>query len=224
MDRLTTLLRRAKQVYRAEGLVTLMRRGLAFVQYHLLEYRTYYLYAARMEEALRVLGDDPVVPGVDGLTVRVVSSNHEADELEAQGFEFRSQASDAVERLDSGAAAFCVFVGNELASIGWAALSQEAMDSLDEPPYRVHFADHESCTGRYWTNPKYRGEGLAPYASSIAFKFLHDRGIRVNRTAMRKGNISSMRATERAGFKAYGEGRYLRVLWWRSWKEKPLSQ
>jgi RimJ/RimL family protein N-acetyltransferase len=223
MDRLTTLFTRAKQVYQTEGPVNLMRRGLAFVQYRLLEYRTYYLYEARIEEALRALGEDPMVPTVGGLTVRAVLSNAEADELEAQGFEFRSRATDAVKRLDSGAAASCVFVGRELASIGWAALTREAMDSLDEPPYTVHFADHESCTGRYWTNPKYRGEGLAPYASFNAFKLLRDRGIRVNRTAMNTANVPSVRATERAGFKAYGEGRYLRVLWWKSWKEKPLA-
>jgi len=223
MGRLTALFTRAKQVYQTEGFITLMRRGLAFLRYRLLEYRTYYLYAAPIEGVLRASETNNIAPKVDGLSVRVVSSNDEADELEAQGFEFRSKASDVVERLDSGAAAFCVFVGRELASIGWAALTQEAMDSLDEPPYKVHFADHESCTGRYWTNPKYRGEGLAPYASFNAFKFLYDRGIRVNRTAMNTANISSVRATERAGFTAYGEGRYLRILWWKSWKEEPVS-
>ena len=222
MDRLTALFRRAKQIYQAEGLIPLVRRGSAFLGYRLLKYRTYYLYAAPIEETLLVLDENHTVPRVGDFSVKVVSSNDDADELEAQGFEFLSQDSDAGERLDSGAVALCIFVGSELACIGWVALTQEAMDSLNEPPYKVEFANHESCTGRYWTNPKYRGVGLAPYASFNVFKFLHHKGIQVDRTVTRTGNISSVRATERAGFKAYGEGRYLRFLWWKSWKERPL--
>jgi GNAT superfamily N-acetyltransferase len=223
VTRLTSLFSRAKQIYRTEGLITLLWRVFAFLRYRLLEYRTYHLYAAPIEEILQASDENDIVPGIGNSSVKVVSSNDEADELEAQGFEVRSQATDVAKRLDSGATAFCVFVGRELACIGWVALTQEAMNSLDEPPYKVHFADHESCTGRYWTSPKYRGKGLAPYASFNTIKFLHERGIQVNRTAMNTGNFSSVRATERAGFKAYGEGRYLRVLWWKSWRERPLG-
>ncbi|MGB2853465.1 MAG: hypothetical protein WBC55_03340, partial [Dehalococcoidia bacterium] len=136
--------RRAKQIYQAEGLIPLVRRGFAFLGYRLLDYRTYYLYAAPIEESLRVLDQSHTVPNVDDFSVKVVSSNDEADELEAQGFKLRSQASDVGERLDKGAIAFCIFVGRELACIGWVALTQEAMASLDEPPYKVDFANHES--------------------------------------------------------------------------------
>ena len=217
------LFERAKQIYKDGGLILLMRRGFAFLGYRLLAYRTYYLYAAPIEESLRVLNESHTVPNVGDFSVIVVLSNDEEDELEAQGFVFRSQATDVAKRLDSGAVAFCIFVGRELACVGWVALTQEALDSLDEPPYKVDFANHESCTGRYWTNPKYRGVGLAPYASFNVFKFLHHNRVQVARTAMRTSNISSVRATERASFKAYGECRYLRILWRKSWKERPLK-
>ena len=223
VTKLTTLFTRAKQIYQTEDFTKLLRRGFAFVLRLFFEYQTYYL-SGHTAEDFRDLNEADFTPKIDNFTLKIISTNQEADELEADGLEFRSYVTNARDRLDKGAIAFCIFVGSELACIGWVALTQEAMDSLDEPPYKVDFANHESCTGRYWTNPKYRGEGLAPYACFNTFKFLHHKGTQVNRTAMRTGNISSVRATEKAGFKAYGEGRYLRILWWKSWREKPLTQ
>ena len=39
-----------------------------------------------------------------------------------------------------------------------------------------------------------------------------------------KGNLASLKGLPKAGGRIYGEGLYLKILWWKSWKEKPIMQ
>jgi hypothetical protein len=154
--------------------------------------------------------------------LKIVSTNQEADELEAEGLQFRSHVSNSRERLEKGAIAFCIFVERELASIGWVATTQEAKDSLNEPPYKVGFSNKESCTGGSVTDPKHRGMGLMGYNLWKRFEFLGQMDKVRDRAAVAKDNIPSQRATMRVRTKIHAEARYLRILWWGSWKERPL--
>ena len=163
------------------------------------------------------------MPKIESFTLKIVSTNQEADELEAEGLEFRSHVMNTRERLDKGAIAFCIFVGQELASVEWVAMTQEAKDSVGEPPFEVDFSKNEVCTAGGWTNPKYRGRGLAPYVDFKTSEFVQERGKVVERTSGLKGNIASHRAYAKLGPKMVAEARYLRILWWKSWKEKPLT-
>ena len=137
--RLTTLFVRAQKVYQTEGLVSLLRRGFRFLVYCVFEYRRYWLYAERPKD-IPALNEADFMPKIGDFIPKVVSSNAEADELESQGFEFRSQIPYAREILDGGAVALCIFVGRELANMGWLVTSQQAMDVLGGPPYDVDFA------------------------------------------------------------------------------------
>jgi hypothetical protein len=85
------------------------------------------------------------MPKIDDFALKIVSTNEEADELEAQGLEFRSQVLNARKRLDKGAIAFCIFVGKELANVSWVAMTLEAKNSLGQPPFRVDFSNNEAC-------------------------------------------------------------------------------
>jgi hypothetical protein len=220
------MLRRARQIYQAEGLIPLVRRGFAFLLYHIFEYRAYYLTEYNLEN-LRQLNEANFMPRMDDFAIRIVTSNQEADALEANGLEFASASGgfrfDARRALDSGAIAFCTYVGKELATIGWVALTQQAMDSLNERPMRVDFSKGESFTGNIWTNPKYRRMGLRLYRMYKKRQFLAEKGIRATRGYAAKRNVDAVRGIGRIDSTVYGEGRYLRVLWWKSWKEKPLT-
>jgi len=224
MDRPTPLLRRAKQVYETEGLVALLRRSLALAVTPFFRRDTYYLWG-NTTSAARDLNEADFRPSIEGLTLRAVSSNRDADELEAEGLQFRSHSAhfDASEALDSGAVAFCIFVGNELANIAWLALTQKAKDSLHEAPFLVDFSRGQAWTGGAWTNPRYRRRGLQAYNNFTRFDFLQKRGIALDVGSIRKGNVASQRANAQFAGRAYAEGRYLRILWWRSWKERPLG-
>ena len=222
MTKISWLLTRAKQILQTEGLIALVRRAPVFVVRYFFVYETYYLYefATRTVEEL---DEADFMPKLDSFTLKIVSTNEEADELEKEGLEFRSQVIHARERLDKGAIAFCIFVERELASIGWVATTQEAKDSVNRLPYQVDFSKGEACRGGVWTNPKYRRMGLRVYSFFKRSEFLWKNGTVISRGAIAKGNIVSRGIEAKFGSnKMYAEARYLKILWWKSFKEKPL--
>ena len=221
MYRLTTLFNRARQICQTEGLMSLLRGGYAYLRQRLFQYRTYYLYADPVEYAAP-LDKSEAKPKIDDVMAKIVCSNREADELEAQGFEFRSLVPNARQRLDEGALANCIFVGKELAHLGWIALDQRALDTLDEPPYRVDFSNGEAVGTGVWTNPIHRRKGFQTYAGFMFHKVLRENGIVARRSAIDKRNIPAIRGRSRPDREPCAEGRYLRILWWKSWKERPL--
>ena len=224
LTRLTSLFSRAKQIYRNEGLISLLRRTFLFLAYCLLEYHRYYL-TEHSQENIQQLKEADFMPKVDDFNFKIVTSSQEADELEAHGYEFRSypHGFDDRKALDSGAIATCIFIGRELAAIGWVALAQEAMDSLNERPMKVDFSGEEALIGAVWTNPKYRRMGFRTYRVFKLRQFLLDKGIATTRGYATKGNIAALVSGARSGLSIYAEGRHLRILWWKSWKEKPLT-
>jgi len=224
MNRISWLLRRAKVILQNEGVVLLARQGFPFLLSFFFRYERYYLYVTDIQEVLKERNEVEPLTGIQDFTLKIVSTNEEADELEAEGLEFRAQSVNARKRLDKGAIAFCIFVDGELASLGWVATTQEAKDSVDRLPYKVDFSNRESCTGASMTNPKYRGMGLMGYNLWKRFEFLGQRGKVRDRAAVAKSNIASQRATMRVRTKIDTEARYLKILWWKSWKEKPLEQ
>ena len=223
MSRLTELLRRAKEILQTEGLIPLVRRGFRFLGRCSFIYGSYYVYETDIQEQLRNSTEADFLPRIEEFTFKIISTNQEADELEAQGFEFRSQSFYSYKALDKGAAALCVFVERELASIGWVAMTQEAKNSLGEPPYNVDFLNNEVCHPDSWTNPKYRGRGLAPYITFKATQFEDERGKVYRRSVTRKDNITSNRAYAKLGHNIHAEARFLKILWWEWWKERPLT-
>jgi len=218
---MSVLLRRAKQIFQTEGLIFLLRRGLEF--FRVFQYGTYYLYENYPSEVLKGRTEADVMPRIQNFTFRVVSTNQQADELEDEGLEFRSQVTKAREKLDRGAIALCVFVERELGYIDWNAFTEEAKKMVDPLPYKVDFANNEICDGGAWTNPKYRRMGLSRYASFKEHQFLQEKGVVTNRYSIFMSNIASQRSVAKFGPRMYAEARYLRVLWWKFWKEKPLT-
>ena len=223
MSKLTELLKRAKTIRQTEGLAPLFRRVLLFVAKRFFKYESYYLYEYATENVQK-LSEADYMPRIGDITLKVVSSNQEADKLETEGLEFRSQSINNREALDKGAVAFCIFVGQELANISWVAMTEEAKTSLAEPPYKVDFSKGEACTGGTWTHPKYRRMRLRFYAAFMKRKFMFEKGIPVQRFAMTKQNIAANVGAAKFNINIYAEARFLRVLWWKSWKEKPLPQ
>ena len=163
------------------------------------------------------------MPKIQNFTFKTISTNQQADELVAGGFELGSQITMMRRRLDRGAIAFCIFIERELAHIGWVALTEEAKELVDAFPYKVDFSNGEACTGGTWTHPKYRGNGLMVYGYFKRFQFLREKGIRVSRNVVAKSNIKSQMAHAKFGPKIRGEARYLKILWRRFWWEKPLT-
>ena len=186
-------------------------------------------------EALRLLAQDRPVAAVTAVATaqeeiahsgggaRTSATGLEADELEAEGLEFLSQAVNARESLDKGAIAFCIFVGPELAHIGWVAMTEEARRGVDALPYRVDFRNGQACTGGTVTTPKYRGKGLMTYGYWRRFQYIGEKGVRTSRNAVDTSNIASNKVHAKFNPRIYAQARYVRILWWKWWKEKPLT-
>jgi len=219
---LTATFCKARRILQTEGVLALLKSGLRFLAEGLFQHETYYLYQQPTEHVL-VLREAEVMPKIPDFTFKIVATNEEADELEASGLEFRYRARNTRERLDKGAVLFCLFVEQELANISWLAMTQAAMNSLNEPPVKVDFSNSEAYRGGIWTNPKYRRMRFSQYSLLKKLEYLHERGIRTSRVVISKRNVTSQEGQMAFGPVKYGEGRYLRVLCARFWRERPLA-
>jgi len=223
MNRIGWLLRRAKQILQTEGLIPLVRQASAFVVQQCFVYKVYYLDVSSVEK-FQYLSEADFMPKIDNFTLKIISTDQDADEVEADGLEFRSLGFNARDALDKGAIALYVFVGKELANVSWIAMTEEAKLGIRELPYRVDFSCNEACHAGMWTAPKYRGMRFARYASVEARRLLWEKGkVRIISLIV-KGNQAAHRSYAIFGHKTYAEARYLRILWWKSWKEKELEQ
>ena len=221
MHRPADLLKRAKRLYQTDGLKSLISRGSGFFIGLLFEYQRLRLWHYNVED-VRLLNEAEVMPRIRDFTFKIVTTNEEADKLEADGFEFRSYNANARKALENGAIAFCIFTGHELGNIGWLALNPQAKNALRQLPYKVDFSSGEACTIDVWTNPRYRRMGLRSYAHLRRCQFLLQNSVVTLIAAIDKGNTASETAAAKLGLRAYAEGHYLKILWLRSWKEKPL--
>jgi hypothetical protein len=219
IGRLGFLISRAKEIFQTEGLLPLLKRGSVFLLGHVFRYVKYYLYEHTIEERKEA----DFLPKTRDFTFRIITSNQQAAELVAAGFDFGPHYHYTRRGLKKGAVAFCFFIGGELAHLGLLAMSQEAKDTFDSLPYRVDFAAKQACTGGTWSNPKYRGRGLMIYGYFKRFEFLKEKGIKCSRNAVEMGNIASHKAHARFGPKVYAKARYLKIFGWKYWKETPIT-
>jgi len=202
MSGLRWLLRRANQIWRTEGLITLFRRGFQLVVRRFFLYEAYYLYEHTTDN-IRYSSEADFLPRIRDFTFNVVSTNQEADKLEEEGLEFRSQAINAREKLAKGGIAFCVFVGPQLAHIGWVATTEGARTAADTLPYRVDFPGGQACTGGTETTPQHREKGLMAYGYFKRLQYLQEKGVRTSRNAVDTSNIASQKVHAKFNPKIY---------------------
>ena len=217
----TSLIARSRAILADKGPGQLVRDGITFAMTCLIRVQRYDLYQVPTDRAFRFTEAD-FRPHIEDLTIKIISTNGEADRLEAEGFDFRSLIANARERLDSGAIAFCTFVRSELAHIGWVALTDEAGRSLWDSPFRADFDNAESVTGGTFTCPGYRGAGLMAHNLFKRLEYVRQRGILKDRAAVVEGNVPSKVVAAKLGYTVYARMRYIRVLRWKFWKEKKV--
>jgi hypothetical protein len=174
------------------------------------------------EHTMEEKNAEDFLPRLADFTCHVVHTEQQADELEAEGYEFRSRQAAAGKALSSGAIAVCVFVKHELAHIGWIAVSEEARPYVDHW-VEVDFTNKEACTGNTLTIPKYRGTGLMKYGYYKRFEILREMGILKSRSSVGIDNIASHRVHARFSHRIYAKVRYFRFLGYDFWRELPID-
>ena len=222
-DGLTTILRRAWRLLRAEGLAGLVSGSgqfLAELWRRVFRCETYRLYEFRVDDAALL----PLPVPSEEIEMRMVETREDARRLVAEGYEDVMSTVPLFERrLDSGAVAACAFVGKEFASIDWMAFSVTAKLSFDQRPYKVDFAKGEVCTGGAFTVRRFRRRGIAACRFSRQVQYMHERGCTVYRTATRDDNTPSKRPVERYGGQVRRIGHWRRLLWSTSWTETAVE-
>jgi len=126
------LIIRANRIRQQHGTIGLFKGVFGFLVYPIYKRTPYYLYENQVSPEY---GISELHSRIDTkeLYSRVVTSNQEADKLEAAGYSFRKYPTEHnhyltlyTKWLDYGAIAFCTFVEKEFAAICWILPSQKA--------------------------------------------------------------------------------------------------
>lgn len=222
LDRLIPLVRKGKTILREEGVVPFIKQTLLFLISPLFRRETYYIY----EKDLNELSEFDFTPKIQSFTLKIVSTPEQVDELIAEGFDINCylDAEEIKERISRRAVLFCVFVGKEFAHVTWGALAEKAKKEIDKLPFQVDFQKGEACSGASLTKPEYRGKGIFSYTYSYIFPYLVKQGFVKDKFTISESNISSQKAHAKFSPTITGKGRYLKLLWWEFWKEKPAEE
>jgi len=214
---LDILYHRAKYILRSEGWWAFVRQGFSFVGNLFFSYGNYYIYEKELSPADEEIKFKPKID----CTLKVIVTPDELDKLIAQGYDFRKM--NFRPKLEKGALAFCFFVGQELATVTWVALNKTAKREIDYLPFKVNFEAGETLCGASFTDPSYRGKGLFSYAIAHRYSFLAKQGVKRVKFTKEVNNIASQKADARFHPVITSKGRYLKILWWQSWKESPME-
>ncbi len=103
-------------------------------------------------------------------------------------------------------------------------MTEQARDSITDIPYPVDFSNSEAYLGRTAKNPKYRQTDISVYVYFKVLQLLRQSGAITCRFVVSKSNrITQNALAKRVDAKPYGEGHYLKLLWWKFWKEEPIN-
>ena len=216
--------RRWQYILRTEGLLASIKRGLSFLGWFLFSYQTLYLYKAKLDDDLYKI---KLTPKIRNFTLKIISANEQIDQLVAEGFDLDWLLNSGWvflsmnEALKKGAIAFYLFVERQLVTVSFVAIDGAAVDGS----WAGALSDKEAYLGWMGSNLKYRrlSGGFGTYVYLETMKYLRRRGFNACHFTVRKRNTITQNAiAKNAGMKPYGEALYLKVLWWKLWKEKPL--
>ncbi len=213
-------IRRAWTLLRSEGVRGLCHGSLRFgreLLAALYQDDLLYLYELPIDRA----GPLPWEPPVAQCKCRIIEDNAGADALVMEGYEdFRIAIPSARKRLERGAVAAIAYVNRAFASIDWMLFSEDAQRSVGGSPCPVRYSDNHACTADALTSPQFRNMGIATYRLSEQLRYMRDRGIIVNCSAIRVDNVASQRCVEKHGAQVRRVCRYRRILGWKKWTER----
>jgi GNAT superfamily N-acetyltransferase len=194
-----------KLVLRQQGFFSFLKYMMAFFIRVLFVCGSCYIYENRL--------DGPIItPRLDNLTLKLISTSEEFQQLLADDFDFSSLTDIplAIKRLNRGAKAFYAFVGKEFAHVTWATTSRKAKG--DFHPYPIEGED-TACVGATITAPQYRRKGINVYVHSQVFRCLKEEGLSRAFISINKDNIAAQNSQKKLGSVRWGNGYYVRLLY-----------
>ncbi|HEX7475283.1 MAG TPA: hypothetical protein VF318_04895 [Dehalococcoidales bacterium] len=216
---ISRLLNRAQYIIKTDGIIGVVKRGAVYLLPNIFKFESVYLY--RHSTGLQ-LDEANYKPRRQDVEFKVIRTNQEADLLVPNYTDLREIMFDARSILDKGGIAVCLYIGRELAHISWLAVNGEARDSVDEIPYEIKFSEKQACTGKTFTDPKYRGQNLMVYGNYMKLNYLREIGVSSLFHAVGVKNIASQKGYKKFDPTIYAQGRYLKIFNLKFWRQKPL--
>ena len=199
------------------GLVLSIKRRLRPLIAHIFQSNKYYLFEHNIKESNKA----DFMPAIEDFTFKIITTSKQLENLVTSGFDFKQENINFnfVRSLDMGAIAFCIFIRQKLAHVGWIAMTEKAKNTFESLPYHIDFSNGQACTGGTVTVPRYRGKGLMAYSYFKRFQFLKEKGVMSSRSAVSTRTIAAQRVHARFCHVIYGQLRHLKILFWESWRE-----
>lgn len=208
---------RGRDILLSEGLTSLLRRSFKHFLFH---HDEYYLCEIQIQE----LSESDFMPKISNFTARIVTSNEDAEELKSEtGVDIRRHFINAVRGLNGGAIATCIIVGEQIAHIGWIAMSEDAMKAITPLRQKINFANGEAFVGAAITLPGYRRRGLLTYGSFMRLQYAKARGVSTARCAVHSLDSTAQQGLAKFYPQLYARARHTKTLCWNRWSEYPLT-
>jgi ribosomal protein S18 acetylase RimI-like enzyme len=165
-------------------------------------------------------------PRIGNLTFVLVKSKPQLDGLAAFGFNLSTLNVETRAMLEQGALVGLLFVGQELASLEWAAASQRANRAINIYPLKIDFSRQEAYASGVWTSPRFRRNGLHTYVYYKLYESLRKCGVTKVKSIVATDNIAAQKAHQRFApqERIYARARYLKILGMQFWSEEPLDR
>lgn len=215
--------RRWQNILKGEGLLAAIKMTYSFLVRRFFAYDNLYLYRVILEDELN---KPEYTPRIKNFSLKIITSNKQAEELIASGFNLDWFVIGADKRLRQGAVAFCIFVEKQLVYITWLAMNTQARDAIADIPRPVDFANKEAYTGWAFRSPKqWRSSGgFTAYMHFSIVHFLRQRGFKAyNFETAKKNTIMHNTLLKRLNIKPYRQAHNIKLLWWKSWWERDIQ-
>jgi hypothetical protein len=220
LDKLIKIFSGLRAAVKHEGIKSTISRGFMHIIHHLILVDNYYIHVGGIHEE----PEEHYLPKVNNYCVRVISTNKEADELVAEGFDFGAYDFNLRATLDKGVSSICIFVDKELAHINCVAFSQTGKDVIDSHPFNVDFESGEAVGGRAITVPKYRRLGLRYYSSYLERKLYREKGCVRWLGTLGVKNYPALANSARYPYSTVvARCRYIKILWFKYTKETKIG-
>ena len=114
-----------------------------------------------------------------------------------------------LERLEQGHILFAVKFDGQMVFYQWIELSTMVFPSID---LFFSLPADTACMAYTYTEPEYRGKGIASSAKPLLLDYLYTQGYRKIVLLIAPTNIASQKVNQKVGFKAYQAVNYRKIL------------
>jgi hypothetical protein len=169
-------------------------------------------------------------PQVKDFTFKVLTTATELDELIDGGYDLVMNISKIRRGLKKGIVLFLLLFNKELASMGWACMTEESKATFRGYPYNEDL-DSQACIVGDWTNPKFQDSGISGYLKYKRRQLLKKKRFDFERSIVEESVVKDLRSIrEQKTFElAYKRRSYTNIslpgiLGVEFWKEHPLNE